>query len=98
MEDTALDRSTVRAGWVELAQRVASGLEVALLWNRSSNRVKVVVSDDRVCHHLDFEVARADALSAFYHPFAYATSRLADGEPAEGEREPAQGPQPQRRH
>jgi hypothetical protein len=81
MKDSALDRSTVRAGWVELAKRTASGLEVALLWSRSSNRVKVAVSDERVCHHLDFEVARADALRAFYHPFAHATSRLADGAP-----------------
>jgi hypothetical protein len=80
--DTALDRNTGGAGWVELGKRAASGLEVALLWNRSSNRVKVAVSDNRVCHHLDFEVARADALSAFYHPFAYATSRLAHGAPA----------------
>jgi hypothetical protein len=81
MNDTALDRSTVRAGWVELAKRTASGLEVALLWNRSSDRVKIAVSDGRVCHHLDFEVARAEALSSFSHPFAYATSLLADGAP-----------------
>ena len=81
MNHTTLDRSTMRGGWVELAKRAASGLEVVLLWNRSSNRVKVAVSDGRVCHHIDFEVARADALSTFYHPFAYATSRLADGAP-----------------
>jgi hypothetical protein len=41
--------------------------------------VKVVVSDERVCHHLDFEVDRADALNAFYHPFATAATRLANG-------------------
>ena len=67
------------AEWVELATRAADGLEVALLWNRSSSRVKVVVSDERLCHHLDFEVAHADALSAFYHPFANAAARLAPG-------------------
>jgi hypothetical protein len=82
VKDTAPDRSTGRAGWVELSKRAANGLDVVLLWNRSSNRVKVAVSDDRVCHHLDFEVARADALSAFYHPFAHATSRLADHAPS----------------
>ena len=26
-------------------------LEVVLLWDRSSNRVRVAVSDERVCHH-----------------------------------------------
>jgi hypothetical protein len=77
--ETTLDRSTVSAGWVELARRAGSGLEVVLLWNRSCNRVKVALIDERVCHQLDFEVAPADALRAFYHPFAHATSRLADG-------------------
>ena len=81
MNATALDMGASRADWVELAKRAASGLEVALLWNRASNRVKVVVSDEQVCHHLDFDVARAEALSAFYHPFAYATSHLPDGAP-----------------
>lgn len=69
------------ASWVELGKRAADGLEVLLLWNRSSNRVKVAVSDRRLCHHIDFEVARADALSAFYHPFAHAAARLAPGAP-----------------
>ena len=82
VKDTALDESTRRASWVELAKRAANGLEVVLLWNRSNNRVKVAVSDDRVCHHVDFEVASADALKAFSHSFSDATSRLADGAPA----------------
>jgi hypothetical protein len=95
VKDTALDRSTARGDWVELAKRTANGLEVALLWNRSSNRVKVAVSDERVCHHLDFEVARADALSAFYHPFADATSRLAGDGPGAAF---GSGPTPTRQH
>jgi hypothetical protein len=65
--------------WVELAKRASDGLEVLLLWDRSSNRVKVALIDARLCHHLDFEVARPDALSAFYHPFAHAAERLAPG-------------------
>ena len=70
-----------RADWVELAKRASNGLEVVLLWDRSSNRVKVAVSDQWLCHHLDFEVARADALSIFHHPFAHAAARLAPGAP-----------------
>ena len=69
------------ASWVELGKRAADGLELLLLWNRSSNRVKVAVNDARLCHHLDFEVASADALRAFYHPFAQAAARLAPGAP-----------------
>jgi hypothetical protein len=64
--------STEGPNWIELAKRASDGLQVLLLWDRSSNRVKVVVNDDRLCHHLDFEVDRADALHAFYHPFAHA--------------------------
>ena len=40
---------TTAASWVELGKRAADGLEVRLLWNRSSNRVKVVVNDVRLC-------------------------------------------------
>ena len=68
-----------RADWVELAKRAADGLEVALLWSRSSKRVKVAVSDERLCHYLDLDVTRADTLSGFYEPFANATERLALG-------------------
>ena len=67
--------NTARADWIELAKRASDGLEVVLLWDRASNRVKVAVNDERVCHHLDFEVARSDALSAFYHPFVHAAAR-----------------------
>jgi hypothetical protein len=69
--------TAVHADWVELARRASTGLEVALLWDRASDRVKVVVSDELLCHHLDFEVARANVLDAFYHPFAQAAGRLA---------------------
>jgi len=85
--DTALAQSvSERPRWVELAKRATDGLEVALLWNRSSNRVKVAVSDERLCHYLDFEVAPADALSAFYHPFANAAVQLR-GTPDRGDEE-----------
>jgi hypothetical protein len=69
--------TTETAHWIELAKRASDGLEVVLLWDRSSNRVKVAVSDERLCHFLDLDVARSDALSAFHHPFAHAAARLA---------------------
>ena len=47
-----------------------------LLWNKSFDLVKVVVSDGRLCHHVDLEVTGADALGAFSDPFAAATARL----------------------
>jgi hypothetical protein len=62
--------------WRELARRTGNGVEVALLWDESINRVKVVVSDERLCHHLDLQVDRADELSTFHHSFTHAASRL----------------------
>jgi hypothetical protein len=59
-----------------MARRVGDGIEVALLWNGSLSRVKVMVSDRRQCHYLDLEVERADAVSAFHRRFADAAPQL----------------------
>jgi hypothetical protein len=61
--------------WRELASRETDGLEVSLLWSRSADRVKVTVSDSRLEQEFELDVAGADALAAFHHPFAYATAR-----------------------
>lgn len=61
--------------WKELAARANEGLEVSLLWSRSADRVKVAVADARLDEQFEFDVAGADALAAFYHPFAYAAGR-----------------------
>ena len=59
--------------WKELARRAASGVEVALLSDRSTGRVKVVVSDARECHHVDLDLAEPGALPAFSERFAAAS-------------------------
>lgn len=61
--------------WKELAGRVSDGLEVTLLWSESAGRVKVAVADARLAEQFEFEVAGADALAAYHHPFAYAAGR-----------------------
>lgn len=60
--------------WTELASRAGNGLEVTLLWSRSSGRVKVAVVDATLDDRFELHVAGADALAAFHHPFAYAAS------------------------
>lgn len=62
--------------WTELAGRQNEGLEVSLLWSKSANRVKVAVADSRQNEQFEFDVAGADALAAFNHPFAYAGDSL----------------------
>ena len=64
--------------WKELAGRENEGLEVFLLWNKSADRLKLVVADARLDEEFEFEVAGAQALAAFYHPFAYAARRSVD--------------------
>jgi hypothetical protein len=69
--------------WRELAARENDGLEVSLLWSKSADRVKVAVADAKLDEEFEFDVAGADALAAFYHPFAYAAARgLCFGEAA----------------
>jgi hypothetical protein len=68
--------SSLAFEWRELARRAGNGIEVALYWSSSTNRLKVAVSDNRLCHHLDFVVDDADAINAFREPFADATTHL----------------------
>jgi hypothetical protein len=56
----------------ELACRESAGIHVRLVWQSLRNRVSVHVSDARTEDTFAFEVAPADALDAFHHPFAYA--------------------------
>jgi hypothetical protein len=68
--------STATIEWLELARRAGNGVEVALLWNPAGNSVKVVVSDPRLCHHVDLDVGGPDALIAFRERFADAAPAL----------------------
>jgi hypothetical protein len=64
------------AEWKQMARRAEDDVEVALLWNESLSRIKVLVSDRQQCHYLDFEVEQPNAVKAFQLPFAEATTRL----------------------
>lgn len=55
----------------ELDRRCAHGIEVALLWEAGTDRVFVAVTDERTDERLHVPVDAADALDAFYHPYAY---------------------------
>lgn len=58
--------------WTELASRANEGLEISLLWSKTADRVKVAITDATLDQRFEFDVAGANALEAFYHPFAYA--------------------------
>ena len=59
---------------VELAHRTSDGIDVSLLWNRLTNRVRVRVFDGRSDEAFELEVDGRSALDAYRHPFAYAAA------------------------
>ena len=60
------------ANLTELAQRRSDRLEITLFWEPSDDSVHVCVLNERTGATIAFPVDRANALEAFYHPFAYA--------------------------
>ena len=61
----------------ELAHRLDNGLDVALLWSRSTGRLVVQVTDLRTDEQFTLDAPRNRALDVFNHPFAYATQTAA---------------------
>jgi hypothetical protein len=55
----------------ELDRRVNDGFDVRLLWESETGRVFVAIEDERYGEWITMDVDPADALEAFYHPFAY---------------------------
>lgn len=59
----------------ELDRRVAGGVEITLLWNRSDNSVIVSIRNAARGKSLQFTADPHRARDAFSHPFAYAIAR-----------------------
>lgn len=58
----------------ELDSRRSGTLEVALVWNRRTNGLAVVVRDDADGSVRRVAVEAEHALEVFHHPFAYLTA------------------------
>jgi len=56
----------------ELAQRLSGTAEVLLLWYPEIDRLELSVQDLATGAGFYIEVAPANAIDAFYHPYAYA--------------------------
>ena len=56
----------------ELDHRETDGVQVSLLWSRSTNAVTVLVRDAKTADEFELAVDPADANDAFHHPYAYA--------------------------
>jgi hypothetical protein len=66
----------------ELDHRRSDGIDVTMLWDSAADRILIEVNDGRSGEAFTFEVERGEALSAFQHPFAYASPSVL--EPAHG--------------
>jgi hypothetical protein len=65
---------TLQTSVRELDHRTSAGIEVTLRWDPLTNRISVVVRDERHGESFAFGVDPADALCAFHHPYAYAAN------------------------
>jgi len=61
-----------RSDFHELDHRATDGVEVSLLWTRSTNAVSILVRDAKSGDDFELDVHPADARDAFDHPYAYA--------------------------
>ena len=68
-------RQSLSAPTRELAQRLSGTAEVLLSWHPEINRLELSVQDLATGAGFHIEVAPANAIDAFYHPYAYAARR-----------------------
>jgi hypothetical protein len=57
----------------ELDHRHTAGIDVSLLWDARTEQVSIELTDERSGESLAFAVDPSEALSAFHHPYVYAT-------------------------
>jgi hypothetical protein len=69
-EPDMLDQDTA-----DLACRRGAGIEVTLLWHRTSGGLTVSVTDAAQGASFELPVAADEALAAFHHPYAYAAAQ-----------------------
>jgi hypothetical protein len=71
-EETAMTQLAPNGTMEELDYREGDGIAVSLLWERSSNRLSVVVEDSRLGESFTLLARPANAHDVFNHPYAYA--------------------------
>jgi hypothetical protein len=68
--------TTSTAAIRELAHRRNDGLDIRLLWDPATDRVRVALHDGKTGEGFEVEVGPGErALDVFNHPFAYAAFR-----------------------
>lgn len=66
---------------VELDERESDGVRITLAWNRATDRLVVLVWDERTAESFALDIADGDdPYDVFNHPFAYAAFRERDAD------------------
>lgn len=78
MESTIGNSEVNNDEFRELARRNGDGIDVTLLWDSGTDRVFVVVDDERRGERFRVAVCNGKALDAFHHPYAYHRSSEQD--------------------
>ncbi|MGZ4187353.1 MAG: hypothetical protein ACXVSF_18565 [Solirubrobacteraceae bacterium] len=75
--DSFLEAGTDRAAPVirELDHRRSDEIDVRLLWSQAGDQIVVSVSDAKTGEKFAIAVDPHEALTAFHHPYSYATSK-----------------------
>jgi hypothetical protein len=66
------------ASFEELDYREGDGIQVSLLWSRTTNDLSVLVVDTKTDDEFELHVEPHEALQVFRHPFAYADTHAVD--------------------
>jgi hypothetical protein len=67
----------------ELAFREGDGIAVSLLWERGTERVRVVVHDVKCGRSFELDVPEGqNAMDVFRHPYAYASDLVLASPPS----------------
>lgn len=59
----------------ELASRESNGIEVTLVWKRTTDELRVCVSDARSGAYFELTAEPDNALDVFHHPYSHAAFR-----------------------
>jgi hypothetical protein len=76
-EETAMTLFALTETMEELDHRENDGIAVSLLWNRTDNRLSVVVEDNQLGESFTLSARPDNARDVFTHPYAYAQLLLA---------------------
>jgi hypothetical protein len=76
-EETPMTQLASSETMEELDHRESNGIAVSLLWHRQSNRLSVVVEDDKLGESFTLPARPDNARDVFHHPYAYAQPQLA---------------------